>query len=88
MEIRGVAPDMEYDEEEDDASEGEDDFGKRKSGDDGDEYDDKRGRRWSRTMGSWGKGTKKLLGLKDGGEGYSEGAPLKKSVSTGGFIGS
>ena len=41
--------------------------------------------------GSW-KGTKKLLGYSMGKEkeelGYSEGAPLKKSISTGGLIGS
>ena len=54
----------------------------------------KRDRKWSKTMsmsGSW-KGTKKLLGYSDTKEkdlgGYNEGAPLKKSVSTGGFIGS
>lgn len=37
------------------------------------------------------RGTKKLLGLKkdekEKDEAYTEGAPLKKSVSTGGFIG-
>ncbi|RXK42570.1 hypothetical protein M231_00124 [Tremella mesenterica] len=53
-----------------------------------------RGRRWSKSVvsGSW-KGTKKLLLVggssstsKD--EGYASGAPLKKSVSTGGLMGS
>ena len=56
---------------------------------DGVDEDGKRGRRWSKSMsmGSWSKGTKKLLGMKTEGEAYSEGAPLKKSISTGGFIG-
>jgi hypothetical protein len=61
----------------------------------------KRSRMWSKSMGmgsmssmgmgGWTKGTKKLLGLKedkDKEEGYTEGAPLKKSSSTGGFVGS
>ncbi|WVQ97019.1 hypothetical protein IAU59_004129 [Kwoniella sp. CBS 9459] len=60
----------------------------------------KRGRSWSKTMGSSWKGTKKLLSgknpvstkekekEKDDQSGYGAGAPLKKSVSTGGFIGS
>lgn len=66
--------------------------------DDDDEYAtdgevDKRGRRWSKSMGmgsmnlGW-KETKKLLTGKSGDEGYDDGAPLKKSISTGGFIGS
>ena len=68
--------------------------------DDGEgEEDGKLGRVLGKTMsGSW-KGTKKLLGYStsasrekemekvDADQGYSEGAPLKKSVSTGGFIG-
>lgn len=59
--------------------------------DEGGEGDGKRGKNWGKTMsGSW-KGTKKLLGYSASREkedaGYSEGAPLKKSVSTGGFIG-
>ncbi|WWC68419.1 uncharacterized protein I206_102346 [Kwoniella pini CBS 10737] len=72
-------------------------------GEEDDEEDENRkgGRRWSKTMGlgsSW-KGTKKLLTgknpmsstkdkEKDDVLGYGQGAPLKKSVSTGGFIGS
>ena len=91
VEIRGVEHQMEYDEMDDPPSgeDGEDDFARRRSEGDGDEDDDeKRGRRWSKTVGSWGKGTKKLFGLKEAEDGYSEGAPLKKSVSTGGFIGS
>ncbi|WWC60529.1 uncharacterized protein I303_103103 [Kwoniella dejecticola CBS 10117] len=69
-------------------------------GDDGDE-NGKGARRWSKSMGlgsSW-KGTKKLLtgknpmsSTKDKDKdeimSYGQGAPLKKSVSTGGFIGS
>lgn len=68
------------------------------SEDDDDDEDHKRGRRWSKSMGmgsvDWGsgwKGTKKILTMGligDEEEGYSEGAPLKKSVSTGGFVGS
>lgn len=84
--------------------------------DDDDEYHtdgevEKRGRRWSKSMGmgsmgmgsmSMGMGsmsmggivpgwkeTKKLLTGKSGAdEGYEDGAPLKKSSSTGGFVGS
>lgn len=76
--------------------------------DDEDEYHtdgevDKRGRRWSKSMGmgsmSMGMGsmatmvpgwkeTKKLLTGKSSDEAYEEGAPLKKSISTGGFVGS
>ncbi|OCF43218.1 hypothetical protein I317_02926 [Kwoniella heveanensis CBS 569] len=62
----------------------------------------KRGRSWSKTMGSSWKGTKKLLSgknpvsskekekdkEKEDLSAYGAGAPLKKSVSTGGFIGS
>jgi hypothetical protein len=68
------------------------------SEDDDDEDYQKRGRRWSKSMGmgsvDWGsgwKGTKKILTMGligDEEEGYADGAPLKKSVSTGGFIGS
>lgn len=96
IEIRGVAPSVEYDD--DDAVLDDVD------GEEGEEgWSDSRGRRWSKSMtmgmtvGSmnsvpgW-RGTKKLLGLKedkkDKEEAYLEGAPLKKSVSTtGGFIG-
>jgi hypothetical protein len=96
IEIRGVAPSVEYDDDEVVLDEAE--------GDGSDEgWSDSRGRRWSKTMtmgmnvGSmnsvpgW-RGTKKLLGLKedkkDKEEPYLEGAPLKKSVSTtGGLIG-
>jgi hypothetical protein len=69
--------------------------------DDDDERRDKRGRRWSKSMSmgmghvDWGsgwKGTKKILTMgligDDEDEGYSNGAPLKKSISTGGLIGS
>jgi hypothetical protein len=64
--------------------------------DDDDDYH-KRGRRWSKSMGmgvDWGsgwKGTKKILTMGligDEEPEYADGAPLKKSVSTGGFIGS
>lgn len=54
----------------------------------------RRSRRWSKSMGmgsTWKgtkKGTLKLLGMKDEKEGYTEGAPLKKSASTGGFTAS
>ena len=76
IEIRGVVPQVEYDEDKDNDVEYDDD-------------EEGRGRRWSKTMtmgmGSW-KGTKKLLGMKE--DAYTEGSPLKKSVSTGGFIGS
>lgn len=78
----------------DNALESEDD-------DDDDEAREKRSRRWSKgmTMGmgsvDWGsswKGTKKILTMgligDDEGDAYADGAPLKKSVSTGGFIGS
>lgn len=78
----------------DNALESEDD-------DDDDEAREKRSRRWSKSMtmgmgsvdwGSGWKGTKKILTMglmgDDEEEGYSNGAPLKKSVSTGGFIGS
>ncbi|WVQ85359.1 hypothetical protein IAT38_007524 [Cryptococcus sp. DSM 104549] len=76
------AVDDEYDEEDD----GED-------GGEGGEGAGKRGRSWSKTMGSSWKGTKKLLSGKNPvkekeKEGaYDQGAPLQKSVSTGGFIG-
>ncbi|ORX35411.1 hypothetical protein BD324DRAFT_96762 [Kockovaella imperatae] len=86
VELRGVKPDQGYNEEYVD-DESEDDFLRRRSEGESDD-EEKRGRRWSRTMGSWGKGTKKLFGLKDAEDAYSDGAPLKKSVSTGGFIGS
>jgi len=95
IEIRGVVPTVEYDDDDIavDEAEGESDEG----------WSDSRGRRWSKSMtmgmnvGSmnsvpgW-RGTKKLFGLKedkkDKEEAYLEGAPLKKSVSTtGGFIG-
>lgn len=70
--------------------------------DEDDEERHKRGRRWSKSMSKgigmggvdWGsgwKGTKKILTMGligDEEEGYANGAPLKKSVSTGGFIGS
>lgn len=69
--------------------------------DDDDERREKRGRRWSKSMtkgmgsvdwGSGWKGTKKILTMgligDDEDEGYSNGAPLKKSISTGGLIGS
>jgi len=65
--------------------------------DDDDDYHNKRGRRWSKSMGmgvDWGsswKGTKKILTMGligDEESEYADGAPLKKSVSTGGFIGS
>lgn len=69
--------------------------------DDDDERREKRGRRWSKSMSmgmgnvDWGsgwKGTKKILTMgligDDEDEGYSNGAPLKKSISTGGLIGS
>jgi hypothetical protein len=67
--------------------------------DDDDDEGHKRGRRWSKSMGmgsvDWGsswKGTKKILTMGLIGDGdeevYADGAPLKKSVSTGGFIGS
>lgn len=77
----------------DNALESEDD-------DDDDEAREKRGRRWSKSMSmgmgsvDWGsswKGTKKILTMGligDEEENYADGAPLKKSVSTGGFIGS
>ena len=88
LEIRGVEPKVGFQDDGDDISDeeaiGDGEFGE---GED-DEYGEKRGRRWSKTVGSWGKGTKKLFGVKDREDGYSEGAPLKKSVSTGGFIGS
>lgn len=77
----------------DNAVESEDD-------DDDDETREKRGRRWSKSMSmgmgsvDWGsswKGTKKVLTLgligDEDEEGYSNGAPLKKSVSTGGMMG-
>ncbi len=81
----------------------DDDDGELEDGDEeeGEEGNGKRGRMWSKSMsktmgmsGSW-KGTKKLLGYSTASSkekeredaGYSEGAPLKKSVSTGGFIG-
>ena len=64
--------------------------------DDDDDYQ-KRGRKWSKSMGmgsvDWGsswKGTKKILTMgliADEEPEYADGAPLKKSVSTGGFIG-
>lgn len=58
--------------------------------DDEEEEDGKRGK-WTKSMsGSW-RGTKKLLGYsakeKEESTAYNDGAPLKKSVSTGGFIG-
>ena len=90
LEIRGVEPSVGFQDDDEDVSDdeaiGDDEFGEV----DEDEYGEKRGRRWSKTVGSWGKGTKKLFGVKEreGGAGYAEGAPLKKSVSTGGFIGS
>jgi hypothetical protein len=83
IEIRGVAApgNMAYDDEDGMAVEDEED--------DDEGGEEKRGRSWSKTM-SW-KGTKSLLTtgkLPKEGETYSSGAPLKKSVSTGGFIGS
>jgi hypothetical protein len=69
--------------------------------DEDDDERHKRGRRWSKSMSKgmgmggvdWGsgwKGTKKILTMGligDEEDGYANGAPLKKSVSTGGFIG-
>ena len=84
IEIRGVEA-IEYDDESGDEN-GESDY---------DENGEKK-RRWSKSMGvnmntvpGW-RGTMKLLGMKEEKkeEGYTEGAPLKKSVSTGGFTGS
>ena len=52
---------------------------------DGEDRNGSRSRRWSKSMtlgGSW-KGTKKLLGMKEDKQMYSEGAPLKKTLSTG-----
>ncbi|WVR05651.1 hypothetical protein IAU60_002673 [Kwoniella sp. DSM 27419] len=78
----------------------EDDDEEEEGGEEGEGEDgnggSKRGRSWSQTMGSSWKGTKKLLSgknpvssSKDKEEPtYSAGAPLKKSVSTGGLIGS
>lgn len=60
------------------------------------EEDGEKKRRWSKTMTmgmgtvpGW-RGTKKLLGMKEDKKEdvYTEGAPLKKSVSTGGLMGS
>jgi hypothetical protein len=59
-------------------------------GSDMEDSEDKKSRRWSKSMGmsmsgvpGW-RGTKKLLGMKEEKEEvYSAGAPLKKSVSTG-----
>ncbi|WVF70651.1 hypothetical protein IAT40_005444 [Kwoniella sp. CBS 6097] len=89
------------DDEEDDEEEGEEDG--EGDGEDG-VGGHKRGRSWSKTMGSSWKGTKKLLSGKnpvssskekekekekeEDLSAYGAGAPLKKSVSTGGFIGS
>jgi hypothetical protein len=101
--VEGYGPgddDALADDDEDD-DDGEEDDGGEEGEDDGEEGG-KRGRRWSKNMGmsgmgmgmgmgGWTKGTKKLLGIsaekekKD--DGYTEGAPLKKSSSTGGFIG-
>lgn len=58
------------------------------------EEDGEKKRRWSKsmsmgmgTMPGW-RGTKKLLGMKEDkkGDGYTEGAPLTKSVSTGSYV--
>ncbi|OCF75229.1 hypothetical protein I204_04082 [Kwoniella mangroviensis CBS 8886] len=79
----------------------QDDSDEEERGGEEDEGDGKSGRRWSKSMGlssSW-KVSKKLLTGKnpikdkekdkeDGFMTYPQGAPLKKSVSTGGFIGS
>ena len=82
IQIRGVEPSEKYD---DDPTSDYDVDGTDAEGD-----DEHRGRSWSKTLvaGSW-KGTKKLLvGGSNKEEPYMSGAPLKKSVSTGGFIGS
>ena len=85
--IKGMVPnEWEEDDEALDVADGEDGEGGEEVG--------KRGRNWTKSMsGSW-RGTKKLLGYSIGAKekerdevGYTEGAPLKKSVSTGGFIG-
>lgn len=87
IELRGVEP-VEYDDE---AIGGEDN-------DESDYEDGEKKRRWSKSMSmgvnmntvpGW-RGTMKLLGMKEERkeEGYTEGAPLKKSISTGGFTGS
>ncbi|WWD05483.1 hypothetical protein V865_003560 [Kwoniella europaea PYCC6329] len=79
----------------------QDDSDEEEQGGEEDEGDGKSGRRWSKSMGlssSW-KVSKKLLTGKnpikdkekdkeDSSMSYPQGAPLKKSVSTGGFIGS
>ena len=57
------------------------------------DHESGRGRKWSKTIGTYSgwTGTKKLLkaasGEREESLGYSSGAPLKKSISTGGFIG-
>ncbi|KAK8865677.1 hypothetical protein IAR55_000822 [Kwoniella newhampshirensis] len=88
-EIKGMDDDFRTDEDEED-EEGEE-------GEDGGNGGHKRGRSWSKTMGSSWKGTKKLLSGKNPVKEKEKeedslygtnGAPLKKSVSTGGFIGS
>lgn len=82
IQIRGVEPSEKYDDDPNSDYDVDDT--------DGDGDDDHRGRSWSKTLvaGSW-KGTKKLLvGGSSKEEPYASGAPLKKSVSTGGFIGS
>ncbi|ORY24673.1 hypothetical protein BCR39DRAFT_600416 [Naematelia encephala] len=96
IEIRG-SPLAGDDEDDADQALADEDAGDDEDGSGGEDGVDghKRGRSWSKSMmsGSW-KGTKKLLGVssfakdKEKEEPYGEGAPLKKSVSTGGFIGS
>ncbi|WWD18142.1 hypothetical protein CI109_102591 [Kwoniella shandongensis] len=90
LDSEGIGPDDENDmavEDEEDDEDGDED---------GESGGHKRGRSWSKTMGSSWKGTKKLLSGKNPVTKEKEeessygtnGAPLKKSVSTGGFIGS
>lgn len=81
-------PDMEYETDEEAIADEEDEGGPGSH--------KERGRSWSKTMGqtmSW-KGTKRLLTTgklptksESDTEGYSSGAPLKKSISTGGMTG-
>jgi hypothetical protein len=92
MEMRNVPMhDNEYDEAVDDEEDDEEDENAHSDG-------GSKSRRWSKGMSSSWKVSKKILtvGLlddtkekdKDKGDAYGGGMPLKKSVSTGGMIGS